>query len=54
MDRYLSEKSLLLKQYFQVARPNEKWVGDTTCIETGEGWLYFATVIDLFSRKLIR
>jgi len=28
-------------------------VGDITYIRTNEGWLYLATVIDLFSRKII-
>ncbi|MHA5054552.1 DDE-type integrase/transposase/recombinase [Streptomyces sp. SD15] len=29
------------------------WCGDMTEIETGEGKLYLATVIDLFSRLLL-
>jgi putative transposase len=29
------------------------WVGDMTEIETGEGKLYLATVLDLFSRRLL-
>ncbi len=33
--------------------PNTKWVSDFTYIETGEGWLYLAVVLDLFSRKVI-
>ena len=32
---------------------NVKWVGDITYIWTLEGWLYLATVIDLFSRRVI-
>jgi putative transposase len=28
---------------------NQAWVGDITYIETGEGWLYLATVLDLAS-----
>lgn len=42
-----------LKQDFTASRPNEKWVGDITYIWTQEGWLYLATVMDLFSRKII-
>ena len=30
-----------------------KYVGDITYIHTAEGWLYLATVIDLFSRKVV-
>ncbi len=30
-----------------------EWCGDITYLRTGEGWLYLATVIDLFSRRVI-
>jgi transposase InsO family protein len=43
----------LLNQDFQAQRPNEKWLGDITYIRTAEGWLYLATVLDLFSRKIV-
>jgi putative transposase len=33
--------------------PNQIWVGDITCIETQEGWLYLAGILDLYSRKLV-
>ena len=33
--------------------PNQIWVADITYIETGEGWLYLAGVLDLYSRKLV-
>ena len=42
-----------LKQCFITTAPNESWVSDITYIPTREGWLYLATVIDLFSRKVI-
>jgi transposase InsO family protein len=29
------------------------WAGDITYIPTGGGWLFLATVIDLFSRRVI-
>ena len=44
----------LLNQDFIASQPNEKWVGDITYIDTAEGWLYLATVIDLYSRKVVR
>jgi putative transposase len=34
-------------------KPNEVWVGDITYIRTGEGWLYLAGVMDLYSRKIV-
>jgi len=43
----------LLNQDFQAAQPNEKWVGDVTYIDTAEGWLYLATLLDLFSRRVV-
>ena len=43
----------LLQQNFSAIKPNEKWVSDITYIWTDEGWLYLATVMDLYSRKII-
>ena len=43
----------LVKRDFTADAPNLKWVGDMTEIPTGAGKLYLATVIDLFSRKLL-
>ena len=42
-----------LQQCFIVEKPNDSWVSDITYIRTHEGWLYLATVIDLYSRKVI-
>ncbi len=42
-----------LNQEFFAAAANQKWVSDFTYIETGEGWLYLAVVLDLFSRRVI-
>jgi len=42
-----------LNRQFTVAQPNQVWVGDITYIWTIEGWLYLATVIDLFSRRVV-
>lgn len=43
----------LLNQDFQARQPNEKWVGDVTYIDTAEGWLYLATLLDLYSRRVV-
>ena len=43
----------LLNQDFTASRPNEKWVGDITYIETAEGWLYLAVILDLYSRRVV-
>jgi transposase InsO family protein len=43
----------LLKRDFTADRPNARWVGDMTEIPTAAGKLYLATVIDLYSRRLL-
>ncbi len=43
----------LLKRDFTAAAPNSRWVGDMTEIPTAAGKLYLATVIDLYSRRLL-
>lgn len=43
----------LLDRNFTATSPNRCYVGDITYISTGEGWLYLATVIDLYSRKIV-
>ena len=43
----------LLDRQFNVAEPDRVWVGDITYIATGEGWLFLAVVIDLFSRQVV-
>jgi putative transposase len=43
----------LLKRDFTASAPNTKWVGDITEIPTAAGKLYLATVIDLYSRRLL-
>jgi putative transposase len=42
-----------LNQDFKALAANQKWVSDFTYIDTAEGWLYLATVLDLFSRKVV-
>ena len=43
----------LLDRNFTITAPNLCYVGDITYISTDEGWLYLATVIDLYSRKIV-
>ncbi|MGG1556014.1 IS3 family transposase [Paenibacillus ferrarius] len=43
----------VLNRQFTVLAPNKVWVTDITYIQTGEGWLYLASVMDLFSRKIV-
>ena len=43
----------LLQQDFRACQPNQKWVGDITYIDTAEGWLYLAALLDLYSRRVV-
>ena len=43
----------LLRRDFTAERANTRWVGDMTEIPTAGGKLYLATVIDLYSRRLL-
>jgi putative transposase len=43
----------IVNQNFITESPNKIWVSDITYIPTQEGWLYLATVMDLFSRRII-
>lgn len=42
-----------LDRQFDVEAPNVAWVTDVTYVPSGEGWLYLATILDLFNREVI-
>ena len=43
----------ILDRQFMVQKPNRVWASDITYIPTGEGHLYLAVVIDLYSRQVV-
>ena len=43
----------LLERDFGAPGANVKWASDITYLWTGEGWLYLAVVLDLFSRRVV-
>ena len=43
----------VLAQDFTATASNRKWVTDITYLATTQGWVYFAVVLDLFSRKVV-
>jgi transposase InsO family protein len=43
----------ILKRKFNASAPNQVWVTDITYVDTREGWLYLAVVIDMFSRRVV-
>lgn len=42
-----------LKRDFSASHVNQKWVTDITYIRTGEGFLYLAVVLDLYSKQVV-
>lgn len=43
----------VLNRRFDGWQLNQAWVGDITYVETSEGWLYLACVMDLASRRIV-
>src|SRR4051794_1682749 len=43
----------LLDQNFVAEKPDQIWLADITYIPTGQGWLYLAVILDLFTRKVV-
>ena len=43
----------LLQRQFATTGPNRVWLADLTYIRTGEGWLYLAVVLDLYTRRVV-
>jgi putative transposase len=43
----------LLDRNFTAAAPKQVWLADITYVETGQGWLYLSTVMDLYSRRIV-
>lgn len=42
-----------LNRNFTQLAANTAWAGDVTYIETRDGWLYLAVILDLFSRRVV-
>lgn len=50
----VAERENILKQDFEATAINQKWCTDITYIHTlKDGWTYLASVMDLFSKKII-
>mgnify|MGYP003296217482 CR=1 FL=1 len=43
----------VLARQFTAPAPDAVWVTDITYIPTGEGWLYLAVILDLYSRGIV-
>lgn len=42
-----------LGRSFAATAPNQVRLADLTCARTGEGWLFLAAIIDMFTRKVV-
>lgn len=52
-DKHAAKAIDLVERDFSAERPDELWVGDLTYIPTDEGWVFLASVLDVFSRRLL-
>lgn len=43
----------VLNRQFKVKAPNQAWVSDITYVSTSQGWVYLASIMDLYSRKIV-
>jgi putative transposase len=43
----------LLDRNFIATAPSRIWLADITYVETDQGWLYLAAILDLYSRKIV-
>lgn len=43
----------LLDRQFEATGPYRKWAADFTYVWTGEGWLFVAVFLDLYSRRVV-
>jgi putative transposase len=49
----LSDRPEPARANFIANAPNQIWLADITYVETDQGWLYLATVMDLYSRRIV-
>jgi transposase InsO family protein len=43
----------LVDRQFETKAPDRVWAGDVTYLPTGEGWLFLAVLLDLYSRRVV-
>jgi transposase InsO family protein len=43
----------ILDRKFEAEQPNQRWVGDTTELVTGNGKLFLAVILDLFAKYVV-
>ena len=48
--RALSQRPICVQRTFSASAPDQLWIADITYVPTGEGFLYLAVILDVFSR----
>lgn len=43
----------LVNRQFEASGPDQLWLADLTYVDTEEGWLYLAAILDVHSRKIV-
>jgi putative transposase len=43
----------LMRESAKPTGPNQAWITDITYLDTGEGWLYLAAILDAWSKKVV-
>ena len=43
----------VVNRNFETKAPDRVWAGDVTYLPTGEGWLFLAVLLDLYSRRVV-
>ena len=51
--RHTKASPNLVGRHFTADQPNQCWLTDITFILTGQGWLYLAAILDLYSRAIV-
>ncbi|TXD33187.1 IS3 family transposase, partial [Lujinxingia vulgaris] len=46
------DKNIVARK-FEAQAPNRLWLADITYVDTAEGWLFLAAVLDIYSRKIV-
>jgi putative transposase len=52
-DKHATPAPDLVKRNFAAVAPNKIWTADITHIDTWEGFLYLAFILDVYSRRMV-
>jgi len=52
-DKAAQKSENLIKQNFEAAEPNSKWISDISEVETADGKLYISPILDCFAGEIV-